>query len=771
MSNKKDPFYEREAQRYENPIPSREYILQVILEADKPCSREFLEKHFKLKTEDAQEALRRRLNAMLRDSQLCKTKSGFTALTLLKEGTGVLTLQRDGFGHVMMDNQEEEEFVKILPRDVRGYYDGDKLRVRIIRYDFEGEPIGEIIELLEAKEVQVVGRFVSEENQHWLIPLDRKYTQDILIHSSKTLKAEDGAIVLVKIIRAIPVGPKEAPVGEVVEILGDPTSEGIEIKMAIRKFQVPEIFPTEVEKEAQKLGKTVKVASKKGCLDLTELPFVTIDGEDARDFDDAVYCVATENGGCTLFVAIADVSHYVRPGSALDEEAKNRGNSVYFPGFVLPMLPENLSNGLCSLKPKVERLTLVCEMSLDDKGHIMRSKFYRAVIRSAARLTYTEVAKVLEGDKKLRKRYQARLPEIEQLHAVYELLRAQRDRRGAIDFETVETQILFDTAGKIATILPRERNIAHKIIEECMLAANVISARFLAHHQTPTLYRVHRAPPPEKLKAVREFLSEFGLDLKGQETPSPSDYAQLMRSIEHREDKHVIETVLLRSLSQAEYSPKNEGHFGLAYAAYLHFTSPIRRYPDLLVHRQIVSIIEKQEAEKPENLKTVFEQLGLHCSITERRADEATRDAMMALKCHYMQDKVGQVFAGRVTGVTSFGLFVELQSLYIDGLVHVATLGDDYYLYEPFKHRMIGEHTREIFKLGDALEVEVIKVDLDDRKIDLKIVRKERKGKKRHKKESPKKEINKKAKAKVKEAPKKASKKKSSRTKKVGKKT
>ena len=729
MSNKKDPFYEREAEFYENPIASREYILQVILDQGQPCSREFLENHFKLKTEEAQEALRRRLNAMLRDSQLCKTKAGFTALTLLKEVTGTLVLQRDGFGRVMLEeahiDENDEAFVKILPRDIRGYYDGDVLRVRIVRYDFDGEPIGEIAELIEAKSIQVVGRLVCEPEQNWVIPLERKYTQDILIAKDHLFKAQDGDIVVVKLIRSIPVMGKEVPIGEVIELLGDPQTQGIEIKMAIRKFQVPEIFPKEVEKAAKKFGKSVTDLSKKGCVDLTDLPFVTIDGEDAKDFDDAVYCVAAPDGGCSLFVAIADVSHYVKPGSDLDIEAKNRGNSVYFPGFVIPMLPENLSNGLCSLKPKVERLTLVCEMFLDNKGHITRSKFYRAVILSAARLTYTEVAKILEGDPKLSKRYKERLTEIQQLHAVYALLKAQRELRGAIDFETVETQILFDTVGKIETILPTQRNIAHKIIEECMLAANVVSARFLAHHKVPTLYRVHRAPPAEKLKAVREFLSELGLDLKGGQTPSPKDYAHLMSSIQNREDKHVIETVLLRSLSQAEYAPQNEGHFGLAYAAYLHFTSPIRRYPDLIVHRQIVSIIQKEQAEKPENLKTVFEQLGLHCSVTERRADEATRDAMMALKCHYMQDKIGEIFLGRITGVTSFGLFVELQSLYIDGLVHVATLGDDYYFYEPFKHRMIGEHTREIFKLGDALEVKVIKVDVDDKKIDLEIIRKQ----------------------------------------------
>lgn len=723
MSNKKDPFYEREAERYENPIPSREYILQVILESDKPCSREFLEKHFRLTDEDAQEALRRRLNAMLRDSQLCKTKHGFTALTLLKEVKGTLVLQRDGFGHVMTED-EEEVFVKILPRDTRGYYDGDILHVRIIRYDVEGEPIGEVIELVKAQSVQMVGRLVYESGQIWLIPLERKYTQDITIVPEHTLGAEHGAIVVAQIIRSEPIVSKNTPMATVIEVLGDPQTEGIEIKTAIRKFQLPEIFPESVEKAAAKLGKTVSAASKKDSVNLTDLPFVTIDGEDAKDFDDAVYCEALPEGGYKLYVAIADVSHYVKPGSDLDVEAQERGNSVYFPGFVIPMLPENLSNGLCSLKPKVQRLTLVCELNFDSNGLITRSKFYRAVICSAARLTYTEVAGILEDDAKLKRRYQKRLTEIENLHAIYQLLRAQRDRRGAIDFESVETQILFNSEGKIETIVPRERNIAHKIIEECMLAANVTAAHFLAHHKVPTLYRVHLAPPSEKLKAVREFLSEFGLNLGGRDSPAPIDYAKLMNAIKNRDDKHIIETVLLRSLSQAEYSPKNEGHFGLAYSAYVHFTSPIRRYPDLIVHRQIVSILEKQEAQRPEDLKTVFVQLGLNCSLTERRADDATRDAMMALKCHYMQDKVGQIFTGRITGVTSFGLFVELQSLYIDGLVHVATLGDDYYLYEPFKHRMIGEHTREVFRLGDELQVALIKVDVDDKKIDLKIVRK-----------------------------------------------
>ncbi|HRE31672.1 MAG TPA: ribonuclease R, partial [Candidatus Berkiella sp.] len=439
--------------------------------------------------------------------------------------------------------------------------------------------------------------------------------------------------------------------------------------------------------------------------DLTDLPLVTIDGEDAKDFDDAVFCEAREQGGWRLWVAIADVSHYVKPGSLLDKEAIKRGNSTYFPGSVVPMLPEILSNGWCSLKPQVPRLCVVCQMSINEKGIITRARFSRAIMNSKARLTYTEVAEILRGNKTLREKYDSLVPALESLHHLYQALYAARKQRGAIDFDTIETRILFDSMGKINSIVPQVRNVAHKMIEESMLAANVSAAKFIERHKVSNLYRIHDRPPHDKLVALRQFLAELGLGLPGGSQPSPKMFSELIASIQDREDRHVIETVMLRSLSQAQYSPENIGHFGLAYSSYCHFTSPIRRYPDLVIHRIITDILAHKNSKKSALTYTEIEKLGAHCSETERRSDEATRDAALALKCHYIQDKVGQTFRAIISGIASFGIFAELKDIYVEGLIHVTALGNEYFHYDPAHHRMIGERTRTVYRLGDAIEV------------------------------------------------------------------
>ncbi len=511
---------------------------------------------------------------------------------------------------------------------------------------------------------------------------------------------------------------------------------GMETQIAIRTHQIPHEWPAEVEQQVAGLTEEVPEEAKQGRVDLRALPLVTIDGEDARDFDDAVYCEAKKGGGWRLWVAIADVSYYVRPDTALDKEAINRGNSVYFPSQVVPMLPEVLSNGLCSLNPQVDRLCMVCEMTVSETGKLSGYKHYEAVMNSHARLTYTKVHEILEGDEELRERYKALVPHLEELHKMYQVLKSARDERGAIEFETVETKFIFNAQRKIESIEPVVRNDAHKLIEECMILANIASASLVEKAKEAALYRVHEPPGEERLTGFRDFLGELGLDLSGGLEPSPTDYANLMKQIGERPDKELIQTMLLRSMKQAVYNADNAGHFGLALKRYAHFTSPIRRYPDLLLHRAIKYLIAKQEGRNQDRWTPTggyhysFDDMdfyGEQCSMTERRADDATREVSDWLKCEYMQDHVGEELEGVVANVTSFGFFVRLTELHIDGLVHISTLANDYYHYDPIGQRLVGESFGAIYRLGDAVKVKVLAVNLDDRQIDFELVETSRK--------------------------------------------
>ena len=506
-------------------------------------------------------------------------------------------------------------------------------------------------------------------------------------------------------------------VGKVIHILGEHMAPGMEIEVAILAHGLPSGWPDDVNAVVSKIPQHVDPEQLQGRTDLRHLPFVTIDGEDAKDFDDAVYCYPKSKGGYQLYVAIADVSHYVAVGSPLDKEAARRGNSVYFPGKVVPMLPEALSNGICSLNPHVDRLCMVAEMSIAADGKINRSRFYRGVIHSQARLTYTQVSQWLIAG--LTDEKHAPLwAMIQSLHVLYGILHKTRKSRGAIDFDTTETRIEFDENRKIQRIVPVIRNDAHRLIEECMLAANVAVARFLERAKIPTLYRVHAPPEEDKIIALRKFLGELGMQLGGGKKPSPKDFQATMAAIGDRPEKHLIETVMLRSLKQAQYIEANDGHFGLAYSAYTHFTSPIRRYPDLLIHRAVGYLLDNQSAEKFYYSEDEMNKLGKHCSATERRADEATREVVAWLKCEYMQDKLGQVFPGRISAVTGFGIFVELDDIYVEGLVHVTSLKNDYYAFDAVKHRLVGERGGHVYRLGDKMTVLVARVDLDERKID-----------------------------------------------------
>jgi ribonuclease R len=636
-------------------------------------------------------------------------------LSLLK---GQVVAHRDGFGFVIAEKSMPDLFLS--EREMRNIFHGDKVLVRIIGEDRRGRKMASVVEVLERNTLEIVGQYLVENGVGFVVPENRTIYQDILILPENKGTAEPGQIVTVEVIT--PINRRTAPLGRIKNVLGEAMAAGMEIEIATRAHGLSFAWPEGVEAAAKSLGKNVQLRDKEGRTDLRHLSFVTIDGEDAKDFDDAVFC-KQKGEGWAIYVAIADVAHYVKPGKLLDEEAAKRGNSVYFPTKVIPMLPEALSNGLCSLKPKVDRLCIVCDMRLDGNGEILRYRFYEAVIHSHARLTYTEAASILvDKDPALRKTYKSALLSLENLYAAYQKLHKNRQKRGAIDFEIPEPFIVFNEHGKIDKIIAKYRNDAHKLIEECMLAANVCAADFLLKNKMPGLFRVHEGPNPEKLEALRKLLKERGLSLPGGEKPKSKDYAKLMKQIEGRPDSNVLQTLLLRSLSQAVYQGDNCGHFGLAYDAYTHFTSPIRRYPDLLVHRAIRHILQKKRASTFRYSKTEIQHLAAHCSATERRADEATRDVVDWLKCEYMSSRLGQEYNGKVTSVTAFGLFVALDEEFIEGLVHVTSLKNDYYRYDAIRHQLVGEATKSSYSLGDKVRIRVIRVDLNQRKIDFDLV-------------------------------------------------
>ncbi len=676
-------------------------ILDALNAAGAPLTPEELAKRLGIRGGERR-AFDRSLAELERSGAIVKNRAGSllvaTRIALL---AGRVEGHRDGHGFLVPDGGGAQVFLP--PAEMRQLLHGDRAAVRVTGHDARGRPVGAVVEVLERATRRIVGRLHAEHGVMFLVPEDRRIAQDILVPPAELGRAKAGQVVTVELV-AQP-SKHAQPIGRVAEVLGQYADPGMEIEIALRKFDLPHQFSRKALAAAQAMPEAVREPDAKGRRDLRGLPFVTIDGETAKDFDDAVH--ATRDGrGFRLWVAIADVSHYVRHGDALDLEARERGTSVYFPRRVIPMLPEKLSNDLCSLNPEVDRLAMVCEMAITPKGAVARYEFYPAVIRSHARLTYTEVWAMLSAHK---------APgHIATLYEVFQQLAAERRRRGAIDFETVETRMVFDAHGKIEQIVPETRNDAHRLIEECMLAANVCAGAFLIERNHPTLYRVHDVPAPEKVAALRDFLAELGLQLPGGEIPRPKDYAQLLDKIRQRPDFVLLQTILLRSLKQAVYSPDNAGHFGLAFEAYVHFTSPIRRYPDLLVHRAIRACLEGRRYEGVD-----WDALGLHCSETERRADDASRDVENWLKCFYMQDQVGGSYAGTVTGVTPFGLFVTLDDYFVDGLVHISELGRDYFQFDAARHMLLGERSGKRHRLADRMKVRLVRVDLETRKIDL----------------------------------------------------
>ena len=705
-----DPYLEREREQYTHPLPSREFILDILALQGAPASDEELLHLLNIEPEEA-DLFNRRLRAMERDGQIMRNRKHAICvadkLDLIK---GKVQGHPDGFGFLIREDGSPDMFLS--EKEMHKVLHNDVVMVRQSGMDRRGRPEAKIVEVLGRANSRVVGRLFEDHGIQYVVAENRRITQDILVAAGQSGGASAGQVVMLEILKH---PDKHAqPIGRIVEVLGNYADPGMEIEIALRKHELPHEFPKDVELQARQIFPEVTEHDWAGREDIRSLPLVTIDGETARDFDDAVYC-APEKGGYRLVVAIADVSHYVKTGDALDREAILRGNSVYFPRRVIPMLPEELSNGLCSLKPQVDRLCMVCDMHISNSGAIGKHRFYPSVMHSKARLTYTQVAQMLgQPDGELASSHAEILPHLQNLHALYKKLLKAREKRGAIDFETVETQMIFTPQGKIERIVPVVRNDAHKLIEECMLAANVCTANYLQEHGHTVLYRVHQGPTPEKLEGLREFMKEFGLQLGGAEEPQAADYSKLLKSIQGRPDAALLQTVMLRSLRQAKYEPENIGHFGLGYDAYTHFTSPIRRYPDLLVHRAIKAVLQGKKYQPSQK----WAELGEHCSMTERRADDATRDVEAWLKCFYMRDHLGSVFIGSVSSVTNFGMFVALDDLYVEGLVHISELGKDYYQFDAAKHQLLGERTGQRYRLGDRVEVRVVKVDMESTKID-----------------------------------------------------
>ncbi len=718
IRRKSDPHVEREREKYETPLPSREYILEIMAAQGVPMEFAHICELLDIKP-DEQESFQRRLGAMARDGQIMQNRrDDWLVPNKADLIRGRIEGHPDGYGFLVPDEGGGDLFLSA--KEMAKVLHGDRAIARVIGVDRKGRPEGKLVEVIERANTRLVGRVFEEHGVWFVVAENKRISQDIMLapyekRNAKMPRPVSGQVVMVELLEQ--PSRQSQPIGKVIEVLGNYADPGMEIEIALRKHELPHEFSKEALAETKKLPDAVRKSDWKGREDITDLPLVTIDGETARDFDDAVFCEKIGTG-FRLIVAIADVSHYVSAGGALDADAYDRGTSVYFPRRVIPMLPEKISNGLCSLNPDVERLCVVCDMAISAAGVITQYRFYSAVMFSHARLTYTDVAAALyERDAPTRKKLAALLPHLESLDALFRVLLAAREKRGAIDFETLETRMSFDDHGKISSIDPYHRNDAHRLIEECMLAANVSASEFLHARKHPVLYRVHEGPTTERLVRLRDFLGTFGLQLGGGDAPSAKDYAALLSRIGDRPDKQLLQTVMLRSLRQAVYSPDNVGHFGLSYESYTHFTSPIRRYPDLLVHRAIKATLSGSRYEPGS-----WDEIGIHCSKTERRADEATRDVEAWLKCFYMRDRIGEEFTGSISAVVPFGVFVALDDVFVEGLIHVSELGHDYFHFDEKAHAMVGERSGRRFRLSDRVAVQLVRADLETNKIDFRLI-------------------------------------------------
>jgi ribonuclease R len=711
---------EGQGRRINAKAPSRKDILSLLEDSGRPLQRRDIVDRLNVVSDDSREILRRRLRAMERDGQLIKNRRNAYGLPARMDlVAGRISAHKDGYGFVMPDDGDTDLYLS--PRQMRSVLHGDRVLASVIGIDSRGRKEGAVREILERAHERVVGRFVEESGIALVVPDDPRINQDILVAVKDTNGARPGQVVVVELLQQ--PGERQPPVGRVIEILGKSGAPGMATEIAIRNFDLPHEWPDGVEEEAVAFGDEVTEGMHQGRRDLRDLPLVTIDGADARDFDDAVFAQRRKNGW-RLVVAIADVSSYVKPGSLLDDEAVKRATSVYFPGRVIPMLPEALSNGLCSLKPDVDRLCMVCDMSINESGQVVRSRFDTAVMRSQARLTYQQVWDwLVSGKPEIRPGAKDVSASLKDLYGLYKALRKARTKRGAIDFESTEVQFQFDERGAVADIVPYERNDAHMIIEECMITANVQAANFLLRQQLPAPFRAHEPPQPDRLESLEQFLRGLGIRVPWKSRPEPRDFENIVQQIKGREDQPLIMAVLLRAQSLATYQAVNTGHFGLALKAYAHFTSPIRRYPDLLVHRAIRHVIEQPGRKGYPWSQEQMGKLSEQCSHRSRRAGEAERDVNERLKAYFMEQHIGDVFKGQVTGVTSFGMFVELSQNHVSGLVHITSLPNDYYHFDPVVHRLTGDRTGKVYQLAQKVKVKVMAVNVDERKIDFELVR------------------------------------------------
>lgn len=737
---KNDPNYSREKEKYEKPIASREFILEAIASIDKPLSFNEIIALCKISDPDSVVALKRRLRAMEREGQLLFNKFKKYQIPSSQDLIeGRVLGHRDGFGFLQPDgatNNKSDWFIS--HSQMRSLLPGDRVLAQPIG-EYKGKTEARIISVKEPRTAPIIGRYFVEQNTQVVIPDDGRINQEIIIPQGEQKDARHGHMVIIELTQR--PSKRSSAIGKVTEVLGEHMAPGMEVDIAIRNHEIPFQWSKSIESFVNKLSPEVQEKDKTNRVDLRKLPLVTIDGEDSRDFDDAVYCEPNKSGGWQLYVAIADVSHYVRHNTELDKEAVERGNSVYFPSKVIPMLPEALSNGLCSLNPQTDRLCMVAEMTISESGNLSDFKFYEAVMHSHARLTYTKVAAMLEGDTDLQERYQHVWPHVQDLYTLYQKLKEIRSERGAFEFETVEPKFIFNAQKKIDHVEVVERNDAHKIIEECMILANVAAAKFIEKYDGHALYRVHDKPDPSKLATFRSFLAELGGELTFSDEPTPKELSSQVNSYLNRPDGELIQTMMIRSMRQAVYQPDNIGHFGLALEGYAHFTSPIRRYPDLVVHRAIKAILHKQKQKTSGHYaysEDELEELGEQCSMTERRADEAVRDVESWLKCEFMQDHIDREYEGVIASVTSFGIFVRLKDLHIEGLVHITALGNDYFNYSPERGALIGENSRQVFRLGDELTVRVVSVNLEDKQIDFELANVKRSSRRSGKPTGPK---------------------------------
>ena len=724
-SNKADKPSAKKAKPYKRPIPSPNELIDYLTEVGRPVKAEPILKAFSLKGQRTRAVLVERLQGMVRSGQILENRRGEYCLTAkLDLITGRVVGHRDGFGFVVRDDGEDED-IYLSAREMRALFDGDRVAVRIKGLDRRGRAEGSLVDVLERGTREVAGQFIRERGIGIVIPDNAKLAHRILIPKGQAANAKHGDMVVAEVVD-FPTHVEQAT-GRITTIIGVPGDKGIATDIAIHTHAIPHVWPIAVEQEVTAFGAEVADAAKNNRTDLRDVDLVTIDGADARDFDDAVYCQKSENGW-TLLVAIADVAHYVQVGSALDKEAIVRGTSVYFPDRVVPMLPEVLSNGLCSLNPKVDRLCMVCEMQVSKSGKVTKSRFFEGLMRSKARLTYSEVSDFLTGDSN------TSVPKplqggIRELHAMFKAFSKSRSGRGAIEIDLPQTKFQLNDDGEIDQIVVVPRNDAHRLIEECMIAANVEAAKFISKNRIPGLYRVHPRPDVDRFTELRLYLLSLGLKVPHPDHVEPKQFNELIQQIKDRPDAAAITMTMLRSLTHAEYTPANIGHFGLALDAYAHFTSPIRRYPDLLVHRAIRHIVRGGKAGRYDYSPKEMERLGAITSAHEKRAEDATRDVEAWLKCQYMEGHVGDEFDGVVTGVTSFGVFVQITELMTDGLVHVTSLANDYYKYDAGSQRLVGERTGTIFSLGDPMRVRVQKVDMETRKIDFRPAKEDSKSK------------------------------------------